>query len=134
MRLASASTTIKCESPQHLADLVLNLSSFETYSAEREDRSPADAALRSHMNAVTAQDRDLIEQALERLLDLEQLDLDTVAPEPVAQRRLDLRKPTSVCVISLPVANRYSCCSPSAMPAGNLASLAHEAHESTFIH
>jgi DNA-binding transcriptional MerR regulator len=78
-RLASVSTTIQCECPRHLVDLVLSLSAFETYSAECENRSREDAALHAHLNAVTAQARDLLEQALEHVVDLERIDLDTPA-------------------------------------------------------
>lgn len=72
-RIACASTTVECECPHHLADLIMSLSAFETYSAECESRSKEDAALHAHLHATTAQARFMIEQALEKLVKTEGL-------------------------------------------------------------
>lgn len=45
----SRSTTIACECPKHLAELVLQIAAFERYSDECESRSPADALLHRHL-------------------------------------------------------------------------------------
>ena len=74
-KLAVASTTIKCECPHHLADLVMSLSAFETYSAECESRSREDAALHAHLHATTANARLLLEDALAELVEAERLEI-----------------------------------------------------------
>jgi DNA-binding transcriptional MerR regulator len=78
-RLATASTTVECECPKHLVDLVMSLSAFEAYSASCESRSPADAALHAYLHATTAQARARIEQALARVAEAEGL-LDRGSP------------------------------------------------------
>jgi DNA-binding transcriptional MerR regulator len=70
-RVAVASTTVKCECPHHLADLISGLSAFEQYSAECENRSPDDAALHAYLHATTAKARSLMEEALARVLEAE---------------------------------------------------------------
>jgi MerR family transcriptional regulator, light-induced transcriptional regulator len=62
---AGLSTTVACECPKHVAELVIQLSQFEAYSANCENRNAADAALHSHLRHVTAQARASFEQALE---------------------------------------------------------------------
>ncbi len=74
-KLAVASTTIKCECPHHLADLIMNLSAFESYSAECESRSREDAALHAHLHATTANARSLLEDALAELVEAERLEI-----------------------------------------------------------
>ncbi|WP_029001603.1 MerR family transcriptional regulator [Azohydromonas australica] len=64
---AALSTTISCECPRHVAELLMQLSSFESYSAECAHRSPADAALHGYLGQVAGTARALFEQALERL-------------------------------------------------------------------
>lgn len=73
-KIACASTSIECECPHHLADLIMALSAFETYSAECESRSKEDAALHAHLHVTTAQARSLIEEALAKLVEAERLD------------------------------------------------------------
>jgi DNA-binding transcriptional MerR regulator len=65
--LAQASTTIDCECPHHLAQLVSDLNAFEVYSANCENRDEEDAALHRYLHQTTAQARSLIEVALERV-------------------------------------------------------------------
>jgi DNA-binding transcriptional MerR regulator len=78
-RFAAQSRTVDCECPRHLADLVLNLSSFEQYSAQCASRSPADAALHRELEHAAGHARALIEQALEKVVVAEGL-LDASAP------------------------------------------------------
>jgi DNA-binding transcriptional MerR regulator len=70
-RLANASTAIDCECPQHLAELVRDLSAFEVYSAQCANRDDEDAALHSYLHQTTAQARALIEVALEKVVKAE---------------------------------------------------------------
>lgn len=65
--LAGLSTTIACECPRHVAEILMQLSHFEAYSAECVQRSPADASLHAHLQQVAAASRALFETALERL-------------------------------------------------------------------
>lgn len=64
---AGLSTTIACECPRHVADLLVQLSHFEAYSADCESRSPEDAELHAYLRQVTALARAQFETALERV-------------------------------------------------------------------
>jgi hypothetical protein len=64
---ASLSTTIACECPRHVAELLVQLSHFEAYSADCESRSPEDAELHAYLHQVTALARAQFETALERV-------------------------------------------------------------------
>ena len=72
--LANTSSAIDCECPQHLAQLVSDLSAFEIYSANCANRDDDDAALHRYLHQTTAQARALIEVALEKVADAEGLD------------------------------------------------------------
>ncbi len=74
-RVANVSTSIKCECPHHLADLIMSLCAFESYSAECENRSPDDAALHAYLHATTAQARAMLETALERVVEAEGIEV-----------------------------------------------------------
>ncbi|MEO8937131.1 MAG: MerR family transcriptional regulator [Burkholderiaceae bacterium] len=64
---AGLSTTIACECPRHVAELLMQLSNFETYSADCANRSPVDAALHAYLKRVAGVSRALFETALERV-------------------------------------------------------------------
>ena len=72
-RLANTSSTIECECPKHLAQLVGDLSAFEIYSANCANRDDDDAALHRYLHQTTAQARALIEVALKKVADAEGL-------------------------------------------------------------
>ena len=72
-RIANISSTIKCECPQHLADLIIALNAFETYSVQCENQSEKDAALHNYLYRMTAQARHTMETALAHLLEVEQI-------------------------------------------------------------
>jgi len=74
-QLAQVSTTVRCECPRHVVDLLLSLRAFERYSAECENRSPADAALHSHLGRVAGSARALFEEALVRVATAEGIPL-----------------------------------------------------------
>ena len=65
--IAGLSSTVACECPRHVAELLMQLSHFEAYSADCKQRSPADAALHAHLMQVAAASRALFESALERV-------------------------------------------------------------------
>jgi MerR family transcriptional regulator, light-induced transcriptional regulator len=64
---ASLSSTIACECPRHVAELLMQLSHFEVYSADCVHRSAADAELHAHLARVTAACRASFETALEHV-------------------------------------------------------------------
>ena len=66
--LAERPTEIACECPRHLAEIVMQLVSFEHYSDDCGSRSPADAALHRHLSSLAGAARTLFEQALERVV------------------------------------------------------------------
>lgn len=66
-RFSSESSTVACECPRHLAELVIALSAFETYSAQCVSLSPEDAELHSWLYRTTGRARAMMEEALERI-------------------------------------------------------------------
>ncbi len=66
-RLAGASSTVECECPNHIVDIVMSLTAFEAYSAACENRDTKDAELHAYLHAVTASVRARMERALERV-------------------------------------------------------------------
>ena len=64
---AGLSTTIACECPRHVAELLVQLSHFEAYSAECQQRSPEDAELHAYLCRVAAGCRARFEAALEHV-------------------------------------------------------------------
>ncbi len=85
-RIAQASTNLYCECPHHVIELLLSLGAFERYSADCENRSPADAALHRYLQRVAGSARVLFEDALVRVASAEGLALpgggSAQAPEP----------------------------------------------------
>lgn len=65
--LANASTSINCECPRHLADILMMLASFERYSGQCANRNAADAAMHEDLARSAGHARMMMEDALERL-------------------------------------------------------------------
>ena len=82
-QLTDASTTVACECPRHVAELVMQLAHFETYSAECAQRGPADEALHRHLLQVAGLARAMFEGALQRVAEAESLPLPP-PPAPTA--------------------------------------------------
>lgn len=78
--LASLSTTVACECPRHLAELLIQLGQFEAYSAQCASRDAEDAALHRDLQRVSGQARLLLEEALARVAQAEGLLPGAVAP------------------------------------------------------
>ena len=76
-QLAAASSTVACECPRHVAELVMLLGHFETYSSECVNRGPDDAALHTHLQRVAGTARAMFEDALLRVAEAESLPLPT---------------------------------------------------------
>lgn len=66
-RFAAQTSTVACECPRHVAELLVQLAHFETYSADCESRDPADAELHAYLQQVAAASRASFEAALERV-------------------------------------------------------------------
>lgn len=64
---ANLSSTIACECPRHVAELLMQLSNFEAYSAGCEHRNVADAELHVHLRQAAAASRIRFEAALEHV-------------------------------------------------------------------
>jgi hypothetical protein len=64
---ADRSSTIACECPRHVTDLLAQLAYFEAYSAECEHRNAADAELHAYLQQVAAASRARFEAALEHV-------------------------------------------------------------------
>jgi DNA-binding transcriptional MerR regulator len=73
--LATQSPAIACECPMHLAQLISKLVHFEAYSAECESRNAEDAALHSYLYNTTLRARSMMERALIRVVELENLSM-----------------------------------------------------------
>jgi DNA-binding transcriptional MerR regulator len=72
--LAAARNGVDCECPRHLVQLVSDLSAFEIYSDRCANRDDEDAALHRYLHRTTAEARALVERALERLADADDLE------------------------------------------------------------
>ena len=71
--LSRISTSIQCECPKHLSDLIKSLVAFEIYSAECESRNDDDQELHTYLHATTAQSRAVLEDALAHIIKYENL-------------------------------------------------------------
>ena len=72
---AGMSSTLVCECPRHVSELLMQLSNFETYSADCAHRSAADAELHAYLQRVAGASRALFETALDRVARHEGLQL-----------------------------------------------------------
>ncbi len=70
-RLSRISSAVQCECPQHLGNLLSNLTAFEQYSLECQHRNPEDAELHAFLHDSTARARAMLEEALTRVLEFE---------------------------------------------------------------
>ncbi len=84
--VSDVKSSIKCECPHHLADLLIGLNAFEQYSLECESSDAADAATHAMLYSAAAQCRHLLENALEHVLEREGLD-HLVLPRAQVQAR-----------------------------------------------
>lgn len=73
--ISLASVTLNCECPHHISELLVRMGNFETYSAECENRSPADAALHHYLLLVAGNARAMLEEALVRVVEAEGISL-----------------------------------------------------------
>jgi len=64
---AFMSTKVACDCPRHVAELLIQLARFETYSAECENRNAADADLHAYLKQVAQASRIQFETALDNV-------------------------------------------------------------------
>ena len=81
-QFAGQPSTIACECPRHVAELLLQLAHFEAYSAECAHRDAEDAELHAYLGQVAAASRAGFEAALERVALHEGLALPAAALAP----------------------------------------------------
>ena len=70
-RVAAISSNILCECPQHVAEILTQLASFEQYSQECLNTSAKDAHLHAYLTSVSGSARALFEHALEMVAEHE---------------------------------------------------------------
>lgn len=63
-RLSALSPKLQCECPNHIAQLLMDISAFEQYSLECEDTEPAERALHARLRIIAATARSLFEDAM----------------------------------------------------------------------
>ena len=74
-RLAEMPSPVACECLRHMAEIVAQLAGFERYSHDCTSTGPADAALHRHLSRTAGAARTMFEQALQRVVDDEGLEL-----------------------------------------------------------
>ena len=72
---AGLSSDVACECPSHVADLLMQIASFERYSAHCASRNPEDLELHTSLQRVAGAARILFETALQRVAAAEGLPL-----------------------------------------------------------
>ena len=72
-KIATASVTVRCECPHHLVELISSLTAFEAYSTECEVLNVDDAILHGFLHSATAQARALLETALARVVEADNI-------------------------------------------------------------
>ena len=78
-KVASISTSVLCECPRHVAEIISQLASFEQYSHECLNRSLEDAHVHAHLRSVSGSARALFEDALQMIAQHEGFDLTEIA-------------------------------------------------------
>jgi MerR family transcriptional regulator, light-induced transcriptional regulator len=74
-RVANISTSILCECPKHIAELISQLASFEEYSQDCLSNSMQDAHLHAYLKSVAGSARAMFERALEMVAQHERISL-----------------------------------------------------------
>ena len=82
LEFAGLSSTIACECPRHVAELLVQLSHFEAYSAACEQRSAADVGIHAYLRRMASGSRIRFEAALDQVALHEGLLLPTSVPPP----------------------------------------------------
>lgn len=75
-KIGAISTTIECECPNHLADLLADINAFEVYSSECEDKDPQQAELHAYLHRSASHARYILEQALTVVMEHEDIEIN----------------------------------------------------------
>jgi len=75
-RLAAMSPKLQCECPNHIAQLVQDISAFEQYSLECEESDPQERALHARLRSIAAHARALFEEAMANVAAHEGIELE----------------------------------------------------------
>lgn len=75
-RFTQMKSSVYCECPSQLAELLLSVTAFEHYSAQCANKSPSDAALHQSLETAAADARRSLEQALKILVEAEGLSVE----------------------------------------------------------
>lgn len=76
VRLMQMPSPVACECLRHMAEIVAQLAGFERYSQDCISTGPADAGLHRHLIRTAGAARTMFEQALQRVVDDERLELN----------------------------------------------------------
>ncbi len=74
-RISALRSTIACECPNHIAELIVSLSAFEQYSSECANRNEADAQLHEQLNQSAGAARAILEDSLAHLIAIEGIEI-----------------------------------------------------------
>ena len=85
-RLADLPSTVACECPRHVAELVMQLAHFENYSGDCLSRTAADADLHRYLSDMAGAARTMFEEALERVMIEDGILLEAVAGPPSSRQ------------------------------------------------
>ncbi|MDJ0863393.1 MAG: MerR family transcriptional regulator [Gammaproteobacteria bacterium] len=75
-QLAQLPTSVACECPHQLADLINSVTAFEEYSEQCENRSPDDASLHAYLKDAAGHARAHLEEGLSKVIAEEGLDVE----------------------------------------------------------
>ncbi len=78
-KAANLSSSIDCECPQHMAEIIKGLLAFESYSSQCESKDKAGADLHRFIHQRTAHARAIMEDLLQSVLQQEGIDLQLIA-------------------------------------------------------
>lgn len=73
---ANLTSSIECECPQHMAEIIKGLTAFEAYSARCENMDKASQDLHHHIYLKTAEARAIMETLMHSVLEQEGINLD----------------------------------------------------------
>lgn len=77
-KAANLSSSIDCECPHHMAEVIKSLVAFENYSAQCKNKDRASEDLHRHIHIRTAEARAIMESLLQSVLEQEGIDLSLV--------------------------------------------------------
>ena len=80
-RVAGISSSVLCECPRHVAEIIAQLASFEQYSHDCLNKTSEDAHLHAYLSSVSGSARALFESALEMVAKHEGIELQEVSNE-----------------------------------------------------